>query len=230
MTSLNQSPSTLENTRPPQERWDALCARIGAFKNAHESDITYDMLTHLYDHPPRAYHNLAHIAQVLGVFDQAYRLADDRDLVEFSLWLHDCVYIPERPDNEERSADAAAMIAGLLGAPAGFADRCRACIMATRHSMPPGQGDPSLVADIDLSILAVPQHEYDAYRVLIRREFSFATDDLFLLGRTAFVHRMLDKRQIFATNFFRTSSEPRARRNLERELEELERGVVVPSV
>jgi predicted metal-dependent HD superfamily phosphohydrolase len=205
-------------------RWNALCERIGAFKTAEESGLTFDMLRTLYAHPPRAYHNLEHIAQVLAAFDAVRLLAEDRDLAEFALWLHDCVYFAERPDNEERSADAAAMIAGLLGCPAGFADRARDCIMATRHSTPPGRGDAALVADLDLSVLAAPRPEYDAYRRAIRAEFAFADDESFRRGRTAFLHRMLDKDHIFATPHFRKSAEWAARANLGRELDELERG------
>lgn len=214
-------------SHPLHDRWHALCARVGAFKNAHESDMTFDMLAHFYTHPVRAYHNLDHIAQVLSVFDQCFRLAEDRDLVEFSLWMHDCVYIAERPDNEERSADAAAMIAGLLGCAAGFAERVRECIMVTRHSADPGSGDTALVADIDLSILAAPASEYDHYRRLIRREFAFAADDLFIQGRIAFLHRMLDKEHVFATRYFRSTGEENARANLERELGELEKGLLI---
>jgi predicted metal-dependent HD superfamily phosphohydrolase len=178
----------------------------------------------LYSQPPRAYHNLEHIAQLLAVFDGVARLAEDRDLVEFAIWLHDCVYVAERADNEERSEDAAGMIAGLLGCAPEFIARVRACIAATRHSNPPGRGDTALVADIDLSILGAPAAEYDAYRHAIRREFAFASDEQFLAGRTAFVLRMLDKDRIYATpHFFRTLEAP-ARVNLHRELDELHAG------
>lgn len=214
-------------SHPLHNRWHDLCTRVGAFKSAHESDITFDMVVHLYEHPGRAYHNLDHIAQVLGAFDQAFRLADDRDLVEFSLWMHDCVYIAERPDNEDRSADAATMIAGLLGVPAGFADRVRQCIMATRHSSDPAPGDASLVADVDLSILSASASEYDHYRRAIRREFAFAEDSLFIQGRIAFLRRMLDKHTIYATRYFKATAEVPARANLARELDDLERAVLL---
>lgn len=204
------------------DRWNALCERVGAFKKAEESDLTFDMLRTLYTHPVRAYHNLEHIAQVLSVFDSARLLAEDKDVVEFALWLHDCVYFAERADNEERSADAAGMIAGLLGCHPEFAARARECIMVTRHSNPPGKGDTALVADIDLSILGAGAAEYDAYRKAIRREFAFASDEQFVAGRTAFVHRMLDKERIYATPHFRAEMEDRARENLREELRELE--------
>jgi predicted metal-dependent HD superfamily phosphohydrolase len=210
-------------------RWQALCERVGAFKKVDESDLTFDMLRSFYTHPVRAYHNLDHIAQVLSVFDASRMLADDKDLVEFSLWLHDCVYFAERADNEDRSADAAAMIAGLLGCEPDFAVRVRECIMVTKHSNPPGKGDTALVADIDLSILGAAKAEYDAYRIAIRAEFAFAEDALYLQGRRAFVQRMLDKERIFATPHFRREYEDAGRDNLYRELDDLERGVIRPA-
>jgi predicted metal-dependent HD superfamily phosphohydrolase len=204
------------------DRWHALAARVGAFKDPAESDLTFDMLQTLYTHPVRAYHNLDHIAQLLGVFDSARLLADDKDLVEFVLWLHDCVYFAERADNEERSADAAAMIAGLLGCEPGFAARARECIRATRHSGQPGRGDAALIADIDLSILGAPAPEYDAYRLAIRAEFAFAPDEQFIPGRMAFIQRMLDKPRMYATPHFYGELEDKARENLQREMDELE--------
>lgn len=205
------------------DRWNSLCTRVGVFKTAEESDLTFDMLRTLYAQPPRAYHNLDHIAQVLAAFDAARMLADDKDLVEFAIFLHDCVYFAERPDNEERSADAAAMIAGLLGCAPDFSQRARACIMATRHSAAPEKGDPALVADLDLTILAAPADEYDRYAKAIRAEFAFAPDDQFFPGRIAFLHRMVDKNRIFATQHFHAAMEDVARANLYRELDALER-------
>ncbi|MBY0312912.1 MAG: hypothetical protein K2W85_12645 [Phycisphaerales bacterium] len=208
---------------PLHPRWNALCLRVGAFKNAQETELTFDMVKTLYTHPPRAYHNLAHIEQVLAEFDQVFRLANDRDAVEMALWLHDCVYIAARPDNEERSADAAAMITGLLGCPPEFLAKVRDGIMATRHSTDPGKGDPALIADIDLTIVGSSREQYDTYRRQIRAEFAFADDEPFRVGRLAFVQRMIDKERIFTTPHYFKALEDRARDNLYREMDELER-------
>lgn len=209
------------------DRWNALCARVGVFKKTEESELTFDMVKTLYTHPPRAYHNLDHIEQLLAEFDLVRRLADDRDAVEMAIWLHDCVYLAARPDNEERSADAAAMITGLLGCPPEFLAKVRDCIMATRHSTDPGKGDPALIADIDLTILGSSREEYDAYRRQIRAEFGFAADEPFRVGRRAFVQRMLDKDRIYLTPNYAKALEDRARDNLYRESDELDRGVVL---
>lgn len=199
------------------QRWDRLCERVGAFKRAEESDLTFDMLATLYAHPVRAYHTLEHIAQVLGVFDTIPRLASDRDAVEMALWLHDCVYFAEREDNEERSADAAGMIAGLLGCSPEFTMAVRGLIAVTRHSRPPARGDQSLVADLDLSILSATGPEYDAYSRAIRREFAFADDEAYRVGRLGWIERMLGRTSIYATAWFVQQGEDAARANLERE-------------
>lgn len=215
---------TVNDDAPHRERWDALCLRVGAFMSVEESDLTFDMLRTLYAHPVRAYHNLRHIAQLLTVFDDVRNLAEDRDCVEFAIWMHDCVYFAERPDNEDRSADAAAMIAGLLGCTPDFTQHVRSLIAVTRHSIPPPRGDWSLIADVDLSILAAPWDGpggYDEYRRAIRAEFAFATDAQYTDGRTAFINRMLDRDKLFYTAFFAKQMENPARRNLERELDEL---------
>jgi len=205
-----------------RQRWDGLCERVGVFKNAHESDLTFEMLATMYGHPPRAYHNLKHIAQLLEMYDSVRGLAEDRDGVEFALWLHDCVFFPERSDNEERSADAAAMIAGLLGCKPEFTQRVRALIAFTRHNIEPERGDAALVADIDLSILGAPQDQYAVYRRAISAEYSWAGEGLFREGRMAFLRRMQAKTRVYATRYFQSELEQRARTNMQRELEDWE--------
>lgn len=205
-----------------RKRWEALCERVGAFKNAHESDLTFEMLSTMYGHPVRAYHNLDHIRQCLATYDEVRGLAEERDAVEFALWLHDCVFFAERSDNEERSADAAAMIAGLLGCGPDFTRLVRELIAVTRHHDEPARGDPALVADIDLSILGADWPDYDAYRRAIHAEYEWAGEEMFRHGRLAFLQRMLDKPAIYATSYFRQHLETRARMNMERELDELQ--------
>jgi len=208
-----------------RSRWTELASRIGAFGKSDEALLTFETISTLYTHPPRAYHNLSHIEHCLGVFDGVRMLAEERDCVEFALWMHDCVYIAERPDNESRSADAAGMVAGLLGCEAGFAGRARELIMVTRHNAAPARGDQSLIADIDLSVLGAEPGEYEIYRLTIREEFAFASDEQFRVGRLAFLDRMLERDALYSTPYFRRELEWKARENLEMERAKLVRGV-----
>lgn len=199
-------------------RWDRLCARVGAFASASEADLTFETILTLYAHPPRSYHTLEHVAACLHAFDQVALLAEDKDATEFALWLHDAVFIAERPDNERRSADAAGMIAGLLGCSPPFTQRVRELILATKHDDHEPIGDAALVADLDLADLGADPDIYAAYREAIDREYGFASREHFLRGRTAFLHRMLDRDDIYATAWFRSQREATARRNLNDEL------------
>ncbi len=203
------------------ERWDALCARIGAFGSAGDADLAFEMVHTLYAHPERAYHNLEHIAWSLARFDEVRGLAVAPDEVEFAIWLHDCVFFPERSDNEERSADAAAMIAGLLGVSGDFVKSVRSMIVRTRHEGSCAIGDEALIVDIDLSILGASDEAYARYRRLIREEYGFASDELFNEGRCAFLERMLGRSVVYSTPWFRQELEIRARDNMTRELDEL---------
>ena len=201
------------------DRWDRLCARVGAFGSASEADLTYEMISTLYANPSRAYHNLEHIAWCLRAFDEVARLAEHPDACEFALWLHDCVFIPERPDNEARSAEAAAMIAGLLGCDGVFISQVRELILVTKHDSCPVDPDSALVSDVDLAVLGGSEEEYAQYSASIRAEFSFAPEEMFARGRMAFLHRMLDREEIYSTAWYRSTLEKRARANMQRELE-----------
>jgi predicted metal-dependent HD superfamily phosphohydrolase len=207
-----------------RERWNRLCERVAATGPglSEEENLTYEMILTLYSHPVRAYHNLEHIRQCLEAFDLVRLLAEEKDCVEYAIWLHDCVFIAERPDNEVRSADTAGAVAALLGCRAEFMHRARELIMVTRHDRAPATGDESLVADIDLSILGSGAAEYAAYRRAIRKEFRFADDGMFRAGRCAFLRRMLEREAIYSTVWFKRELEGRARGNMERELEEIE--------
>lgn len=209
-----------------RDRWAQLCGRVGAFRSVEEADLTYETVRTLYASPERAYHNLSHVESCLKIFDRVRLLVDDKDAVEFALWMHDSVYNAERPDNEARSADAAGMVAGLLGCTPMFVSTVRSLIEVTRHHVTPGRGDESVVADIDLAILGAEAVEYEEYRRAIRQEFSFATDEQFVIGRMAFLERMLDRRTIFWTPLFQSDYEWRARENMESELDRLRLGVL----
>lgn len=207
-----------------RERWAKLCKRIGAFSSEGEAELTYETISTLYSHPPRAYHNLSHIAHCLETFDEVERLIEEKDCVEFALWMHDCVFIAERPDNESRSADAAGMVAALLGCDPAFVSRTRELIGVTRHDCTPERGDAALLSDIDLAILGAEPMQYEEYRLAIREEFSFAPDEMFRAGRGAFLERMLARRAVYSTQYFLRELEWNARNNMENELDKLREG------
>ena len=60
-----------------------------------------------WSEPHRRYHDLAHLAAVLGLVDALSPAADDADAVRLAAWYHDVVYDPSSSENEARSAGRA---------------------------------------------------------------------------------------------------------------------------
>lgn len=202
-----------------RERWMVLCARIGR----GDADTLFALLESQYTHPPRAYHSLQHVSACLSMLDGCRGLALHADELEFAAWLHDCVYIPQRQDNEERSAAVARLFLRELGATGEMADRVTRLIMTTRHSGQPEPGDAALIADIDMSILGAADADYDRYAADIRTEYSFASGPDYQRGRTAFLEGLLKRAAIYYTPWFADRFEQRARSNVSREIAALNR-------
>ena len=199
---------------PLRERWTALCARIGR----GDGGTLFNLLESQYSHPPRAYHSLEHVSACLTLLDGCRGLALHADELEFAIWVHDCVYTPQRTDNEERSAAVARLFLRELGAAGEIADRVTRLIMATRHTGQPETGDAALIADIDLAILGSSEADYDRYALGIRAEYSFAPDAEYRHGRTAFLQALLKRPAIYFTSAFSERFEQLSRANIKREL------------
>ncbi|MFT3683549.1 MAG: hypothetical protein QM783_01275 [Phycisphaerales bacterium] len=198
-----------------RERWHKLADRLNARESA---DPLFDALDALYAHPPRPYHNLTHIAACLDLLDQHRNLTKQPEAVELALWMHDCVYVPGRKDNEERSAKIARVFANQMNIDAATTDAIEQWILATRHTSAPTTPDESLILDIDMSILAAAPADYDTYTRNIRTEFAFATDEQFKAGRGAFLRTLLTHPAIFFTPELHARFEQPARANIQREL------------
>ncbi len=211
-----------------QERFSRLCIRLG---HPDEADPWFAILDALHAHPARGYHNLVHIGECLAELDACRSLAIDPDLVEVAIWTHDCIYVPGSKDNETRSAEIGMRLATVLeplpphvsSTIKWSADTVRQLIMATLHAPEPLQGDAALIADIDLSGLALPWDKFAMKSSLIREEFSFVPDDAYRQGRSAFLRGMLAREKIFRLPWFVERYEAAARENLAKSIEMLSR-------
>jgi len=96
-----------------------------------------------------------------------------------AIWFHDIVYDPRAKDNEERSADEAAVF--LQGTE--FVDSVRILILATEHNEESGSRDARLLCDIDLSILGSERELYQTYSKAIREEYAWVSDEEYRAGR-----------------------------------------------
>ncbi|MFG2721396.1 hypothetical protein ACGFW5_24325 [Streptomyces sp. NPDC048416] len=169
--------------------------------------------------PQRRYHTTAHLTAVLNHIDVLEQYADDPDLVRLAAWFHDAVYLPDRSENEERSArlaERALLEAGLTGE--ATAEVARLVRLTVTHAPEAGDANGAVLCDADLAILAAAPQAYAAYAASVREEYAFVPDEAFRSGRTAVLRQLLALPRLFHTPYGEREWETPGRENLEAEL------------
>ena len=170
-----------------------------------------------WSEPHRRYHDLAHLAAVLGLAARLAGDAPDRDAVLLAAWYHDVVYDPERSDNEEVSAARAR--AGLRGlVPQDRVEEVvRLVLLTAGHDPEPDDGNGAVLCDADLAVLAGPPEAYAVYASAIRAEYGHLSDEVFTAGRIAVLEHLLALPRLYRLPAV-ADWEPLARANLTAEL------------
>ena len=152
-----------------------------------------------WSEPHRSYHDLAHLAAVLGLVGELAGAADDPDAVRLAAWYHDVAYDPQRTDNEEVSAARAR--AGLRGlVPDARVDEVERLVLLTAgHDPEPGDVNGAVLCDADLAVLAGPPDAYAAYASAVREEYGHLSDEEFTAGRIAVLEHLLALPALYRT-------------------------------
>jgi predicted metal-dependent HD superfamily phosphohydrolase len=198
--------------------WRDLVHPFGA--PAHRVEGAFGMLAACYARMGRFYHNLNHIEAVLATIEQLRDLAENLTAVRLAGWLHDVVYDSRARDNEERSAEFAQTLLPALAIPDAITDSVRRLILCTKTHQTNGP-DSAVLLDADLAILGAPEAEYAAYAAAIRREYAWAPEDAYRVGRRQVLETFLGREQIYFTPPMRQAREDQARRNLRQEIDSL---------
>jgi predicted metal-dependent HD superfamily phosphohydrolase len=171
-----------------------------------------------WSEPHRRYHDLAHLAAVLGIVDRLAADAADPDAVRLAAWYHDVVYDPRRGDNEAVSAGRAR--AGLRGLvpEERIAEVERLVLLTAGHAAEPGDADGAVLCDADLAVLASPPEAYAAYASAVRLEYGHVPDEAFAAGRIAVLEQLLALPRLYRLPAVAGDWEPRARANMAAEL------------
>ncbi len=182
-----------------------------------------DALLTRWQEPQRRYHTVGHLTAVLDRVDELERYADDPDVVRLAAWFHDAVYLPDRSENEERSARLAERALAEAGVPdAKTAEVARLVRLTVTHDPADDDPDGQVLCDADLAILASPPSAYAAYTAAVREEYHFVPSDAFREGRAAILRQLLDLPRLFRTPHGTAEWEATARYNLRSELQLLE--------
>jgi predicted metal-dependent HD superfamily phosphohydrolase len=168
-----------------------------------------------WSEPHRRYHDLAHLAAVLGLVGELG--TGDLTAVRLAAWYHDVVYDPERTDTEEISAQRAR--AGLRGLVEDqvLAEVERLVRLTAGHEPAPDDANGAVLCDADLAVLAGPPDAYATYASAIRAEYGHLSDDEFTAGRIAVLEHLLSLPTLFRTPAAQPWTET-ARANMSAEL------------
>ena len=200
--------------------WLVACRGAGA-----KDDVagTGARLLAAYGDPARRYHDLHHLAEVLGHVDTLEAVATDPVAVRLAAWFHDAVYDPKAPDNEERSALLAEHELAALRVPDQVTDEVARLVRLTAtHAPGPDDRDGAVLCDADLAVLGRDREGYAAYAAAVREEYAFVDDATFRAGRAAILRSLLDQPTLYRTAEGITRWEAAARRNVTAEIARLE--------
>ena len=199
------------------EAWAALAG------DSPTSRTEWAALIAAWSEPHRRYHDLGHLAAVLGLVGELGGAAADPDAVRLAAWYHDAVYDPERTDNEQVSAERAR--AGLRGLVADerIDEVVRLVLLTAGHDPEPDDANGAVLADADLAVLAGPPDTYAAYASAVRAEYGHLSDAEFTAGRIAVLERLLALPTLYRLPAVTDEWTPRARANLTAELTLLRR-------
>ncbi|MBT3165868.1 HD domain-containing protein [Streptomyces sp. Vc74B-19] len=181
-----------------------------------------DNLIGRWQEPQRHYHTLDHLTAVLDRVDELAEYADDPDLVRLAAWFHDAVYMPDRSENEERSARLAERALPEAGVSEEKAEEVARLVRLTvTHDPADEDRDGQVLCDADLAVLAAAPSVYAAYTAAVREEYHFVPNDAFREGRAGILRQLLGLRHLFRTPYGQEHWEATARYNLRGELEML---------
>lgn len=184
-----------------------------------------------YATPPRAYHHVGHVEDVLVQVAWVAAGPGWQRPVEVALaaLYHDAILVPGRRDNEARSASfAEAEIARWLPGAGIDAARVSALVRLTaghgRHAPTSfghdGDGDDARhFLDCDMAILAAPAAVFDDYDRAIAEEYRGRVPSLvYRVQRRRFLAALLASDRIYLSALFHGTCERAARDNLRRAL------------
>lgn len=203
-----------------QESWWELAQEVDLPKNMiHEAWME---LSSAYQGAERFYHNLIHISDMLSLWEQHRSDLEYPQNLALCIWFHDIVYMVDRKDNEQRSADRAVFYLGHAKLDTTALTQVYQSILATQqHQLSFDYPDLAYLLDFDLAVLGRDWGRYEVYTQQIRKEYNIYPDELYRPGRRKVLEHFLARENLYFTAFAQEEWESQARSNLKMELSSL---------
>lgn len=200
-----------------QTIYTQLLLSIGFSKE--ETQKNWTSLVTAYTKEERYYHTLEHLEKMISSYEKYKKKIKYPLETLYAIFYHDIVYLAQKSDNEQKSAEWAVSI---LPAEAKInASLVEKMILATKKHEPQEEEDINWLIDFDLQILASEREDYEIYAEQIRKEYKIYPDFLYRPGRRKALQTFMENTNIFQTKTFRDLYQAKARENLSREIIEL---------
>lgn len=171
----------------------------------------------------RHYHTLSHLENLLKELLVVKNEIKNWETILFTLFYHDIIYNSLNSDNEEQSAEFAEKRMNQIHVPAQIIANCKNQILATKKHLDYSDLDTKYFIDADLSILGQQKEEYKIYQKNVRLEYLYYPSVIFNKGRIQVLRHFLNFENIYKTEYFKNKYEEKARENLKKEIENLEK-------
>jgi len=196
-----------------------------------KNDLLRDTIIWKYSEPCRYYHNISHLVGSLLVLKEVYKLADNPQLVELAIWVHDVIYSTTISNNEYMSAcffhdECKKLGVEWANSISHIIKYCNTLVLATAHTIDKDiSNDAKLICDIDLVTLGADDYTFGEYCNKIRKEYSAVADEVYYPERLRIIKTFLHRGGIYKTPYFVEKYESSAIDNLSCEIVRL-KGII----
>ncbi|KAI1717011.1 hypothetical protein Ddc_10149 [Ditylenchus destructor] len=209
-------------------RWDDLTS----FMSDEFKEKWWALICEKYSQRP--FHNLQHLAEQMTLFDVYKDKLKDRYATAFAIIFKHLEYDPKASDAEEIAAknaqrlrdfcqettfDQENYVANLL------IESGNNCTDANLTKDTYGEEDLHYLIDFDMAWLGSSPEEYQKHKDAIRKEYGHFNDEEYTEQRLKILRFFLQIPNIYATRELRDTFETKARQNIQREIDELEKSV-----
>jgi len=183
------------------------------------ADNLWHNIANHYSEPIRAYHNLTHLRQLFGQFEQVKSKLKQPDIIALALFYHDIIYKPTRQDNERKSAEYAVRDLQYYLSTEQCTRIDDLIMMTATHQLNnKNDVDAAYLLDMDLSILGADWFDYQGYAQAVRAEYAHIAMGDYRHGRIKILKELLAHDRLYLTDNYHECLEQQARHNIEREI------------
>lgn len=183
----------------------------------------WDRLEDCWTSEGRIHHDMEHLQSVLNRIWDLTALQEDLRMAEFAAFFHHVVYDPSREDNLEESQNWAIKCLIDLGYPGAWIQQIVDIMTVIQHGVISDR-ITAVLLDSYRYIYGWNEKAYDYYASCLRKEMAHLPYDDYITWRKDHLNRLLSLEEIYSTGTaFKREAE--ARRNIAREIKNLDDGV-----